>query len=253
MQGTGAMAGLATPQLQIALLGTPVVRYGGADLAIPRRQSRALLYRLAAGPGPLAREELIFLFWPDLPDQEARRAFTRLLTHLRSALPAPGLVLAAEDRLWLDPAQVWSDAAAFDQLLATAEPPARLAALQRASELYRGPFLAGFAAPDSPEFEAWAVQERQVRERRYLETLAALVEGHTAGGDYNAAIAAARRALATDELAEEIHRRLIALYAASGDRGAALRQFEHCAAALDRELGVPPLPETRAIYEAVRA
>ncbi len=48
-----------------------------------------------------------------------------------------------------------------------------------------------------------------------------------------------------------MHRRLIELYAATGDRGAALRQFERCAAALERGLGVSPLPETRAIYQTV--
>ncbi|MBC8162988.1 MAG: transcriptional activator domain-containing protein, partial [Roseiflexaceae bacterium] len=57
---------------------------------------------------------------------------------------------------------------------------------------------------------------------------------------------------ATDELAEDMHRHLIALYAATGDRTAALRQFERCVVALERELGVGPLPETRAVYEAVR-
>src|SRR4029453_12169853 len=69
---------------------------------------------------------------------------------------------------------------------------------------------------------------------------------------YSDAIAAAQRYLATDELAEDIHRRLMMLYAAAGDRGAALRQFERCAALLERELGVSPLSETCAVYEAIR-
>ena len=46
------------------------------------------------------------------------------------------------------------------------------------------------------------------------------------------------------------HRRLIQIHALSGDRSAAQRQFERCSAILDRELGVSPLPETRAVYEA---
>ncbi|HEX2186671.1 MAG TPA: AAA family ATPase, partial [Chloroflexota bacterium] len=39
---------------------------------------------------------------------------------------------------------------------------------------------------------------------------------------------------------------------ASGDRAAAIRQFERCAAVLQAELGSAPLPETRALYEAAR-
>lgn len=63
---------------------------------------------------------------------------------------------------------------------------------------------------------------------------------------------AALRVLAVDELAEDMHRRLIELYGVVGDRAGAFRQFEHCVAVLERELGVSPLPETRAVYEAVR-
>src|SRR5262249_45497904 len=134
----------------------------------------------------------------------------------------------------------------------TAEPRRRAVALQQAVDLARGSFMEGFTLPSSPEFEEWAVQERQSWERRVLEALAALVEHHAARGAYGAAIAAAQRYLVSDKLAEDIHRRLITLYAAAGDRSAALRQFERCAAVLEHELGVSPLPETRAVCEAVR-
>jgi predicted ATPase len=49
-----------------------------------------------------------------------------------------------------------------------------------------------------------------------------------------------------------IHRRLITLYARRGEREAAMRQFEACVRALERELGVDPLPETRAAFEAAQ-
>ena len=88
-------------------------------------------------------------------------------------------------------------------------------------------------------------RERRIWERRSLDCLAALIEAHTAARDYAAAIAAAQRYLQIDELAEDIHRRLIT-FAAAGDRTAALRQFEQSAVVLERELGVSPLPETRA-------
>ncbi len=63
--------------------------------------------------------------------------------------------------------------------------------------------------------------------------------------DYPAAIRYAGQYLQTDDLAEEIHRQLIILYAATGQRSAALRQFERCMVVLEHELGVEPLPETR--------
>jgi predicted ATPase/DNA-binding SARP family transcriptional activator len=216
-----------------------------------RRQTRGLLYRLAADLRPVARTQLCYLFWPDVADATARRNLTRLLVLLRRALPQPTCLLTEEEIVALDPELTWCDTAVFLRLT-TADPPARRQTLAQAAELARGPFLDGFALPDCPEFEAWMDRERRTWERRVFDTFAALIEAHTASHDYDAAIAAAHRYLRADELAEEIHRRLIALYAAAGDRTAALRQFEHCAVLLERELGVSPLPETRAAYEAAR-
>jgi predicted ATPase/DNA-binding SARP family transcriptional activator len=219
-------------------------------MAIPRRQTRALLFRLAAQAAPVPREQLCYLFWPDEPDATARRSLAHLLTHLRRALPAPDLLITSTDQVGLNGTLAWADTVAYERLIATAAPRERAKALQQAADLVRGPFLDGFSLPDRPEFDDWAAQERQIWERRSLETLAALIEHHTAHGEYSSAIDAAQRYLAIDELAEEIHRHLIQLYALSGDRSAALRQFERCSSMLDRELGVSPLPETRAVYEA---
>lgn len=232
------------PALQLYLLGPPEVRWAGHPLPIPRRQARGLLYRLAARPQPVPREQLCFLFWPDIPEYAAHRHLSHLLTHLRRALPIPDLLLATEEHIALDMSQVWSDVAAFKELCASE-------LLEQAIALYRGSFLAGFSISESAEFEAWAGQERRACEELYLKALTALVEELTAQEKYNAAITYARLYLETDDLAEDVHRRLIELYAATSDRTAALRQFEHCVAVLERELGVSPLPETRAAYQAV--
>lgn len=239
-------AASASEALQVYLLGPPRVEWSGTVLSVPRRQVRALLYRLAAQPDPISREQLAFLFWPDTADSDARRNLSGLLTHLRRALPDPDVLVTSDHRVGLDRHRVSSDLLAFIRL---ADPEGGLESLRRAADLYRGPFLAGFSLPGSPEFEAWLVQQQRDCEHAYLNVLMSLVERYTARQELDAAIASARSYLATDELAEDVHRRLIALYAARGDRGAALRQFERCAAILERELGVRPLPETRAVYE----
>jgi DNA-binding SARP family transcriptional activator len=253
------LTGHTAPSLRVCMLGPPNVEWADRALAISRRQVRALLYRLAARLQPVPREHLCFLFWPDTPESTCRRNLSHLLTHLRHALPTPDVLLSSGDHVALDPDRVWSDTAAFERLCAIVGPHRRATtprrgsgpALERAVNLYRGSFLPGFSLPTGPEFEAWAAQERCTWERLYLQALAALIEEHVARGAYDAAIAYAQRYLAADDLAEDVHRRLIRLYAAIGDRSAALRQFERCAAALERELGVSPLPETQAVYQAV--
>ena len=265
----------ATPaksKLRVYLLGPPKVEWAGRALTIPRRQVRALLYCLAARPQPVPREHLCFLFWPDSPESSSRRNLSHLLTHLRGVLPSPEALLTLSDHVGLDFHRVWSDVVAFDRLCTTLElqpsdaarrnaarhgpgerlrTPRRVEALQQAVDLYRGPFLAGFSLPTNPEFETWITREQRARENLYLKALADLIEEHTARDECDAAIPCAQRYLMTDDLAEDVHRRLISLYAAAGDRSAALRQFERCAAALERELGVSPLPATRAVYQAV--
>jgi predicted ATPase/DNA-binding SARP family transcriptional activator len=211
-----------------------------------------LLYRIAAAAQPVPREQLGFLLWPESTEPTARRNLTVLLTQIRRALPRPDLLVTLDDAIGLDHAAMETDTAILAKLIPHATSAGQLDLLANALRQYRGPFLDGFALPDSAEFDAWASQERQVWERRYLDTLAVLVEGYAAAGAYPAAIDAAQRALAIDELAEDMHRRLIMLYAAAGNRTAAMRQFEQCIVVLERELGVDPLPETRAAYEAVR-
>ena len=236
------------------MLGPPSVTWAGCALGIPRRQVRAVLYRLATPLTPLSREHLCSLFWPDTPECTARRNLSHLLSHLHCLLPLPELLSCSDDCVALNPQQSWSDTVAFDRLsLTLREPFPDLQALAQAAALYRGPFLTGFSLPTSPEFELWVDLERSTLERRYLELLAALVEAQAAQGNYPAAIGYAQRYLAIDDLAEAMHRRLITLYVAVGDRSAALRQFEQCTVVLERELGVDPLPETRAVYQQVLA
>ncbi|MEZ4730000.1 MAG: BTAD domain-containing putative transcriptional regulator [Caldilineaceae bacterium] len=240
------------PPLQVALFGPPQLLCDGTPIPLARRQMRALFFRLAVTLRPVARDQLCFLFWPDIDDSAARRNLTVLLNQLRQALPCPELVLTQGDAVLLNPAHFQTDTVVFAEALAQATHGGTIEPLTSAVDLYRGPFLDGFALSASAEFEAWAGQERQSWERRYLDALALLVDAYVAHGAYAEAIAAAQRALAVDPLVEEMHRQLITLYAAAGDRTAALRQFEQCVIVLERELGVSPLPETRAVYEAVR-
>lgn len=239
------------PGLWIRLFGPPRVTWKGCPLEIPRLQARALLFRLAVAPHGVSRARLRFLFWPDISETTASRRFSRLLAHLRRALPAPEIVTADHDSVKLDLGQVWSDALAFVDLVSLQDPANQVDRLRSAVTLYQGAFLAGFSLQGCSEFEAWSLQERCTLERHYLEALQVLIEERATAGAFPEAIDLAQRYLQVDDLAETIHRRLMELYALAGDRSAALQQYEHCAVVLERELGVDPVPETRAAYEAL--
>jgi DNA-binding SARP family transcriptional activator len=248
--------------LRLSLLGPPTITWRGEPLTISRRQVRAILYRLAANLRPQPRDQLCTLFWPDAPLAHARRSLTHLLTHLRQALPDPDLLEVTNEYISLDPRKTWCDTLALEQLYSewhrtlSATPGSErddwqsLEHVERVVQSYRGPFLSGFILREAPEFEAWVNHERQYYECRFLEILLDLVDEYQQRKDYTHAIAHALRYLQIDNLAEEVHCKLIELYAALGDRAAAERQFERCAAALEQELGISPSPKTWAMYQA---
>ncbi len=72
-------------------------------------------------------------------------------------------------------------------------------------------------------------------------------------GDLPAAINHTRRLLALEAWREEAHRGLMRLLAESGQRAAALAQYETCRRILEEELGIPPDAETQALAEAIRS
>lgn len=247
------ISALASVELQVRLLGPPSIAWQGTPLTFPRRQVRALLYRLAAKPQPITRDRLCLLFWPDTAESTARCNLSRLISLLHNALPNPALLLTTDDQIGLAPQGAWSDTQAFEQLWAAWVAGGQPSSLQQAIALYRGPFLDGFSLLDSPEYEAWIATERQLWEQMVLQALAALVDDEATKGEYAGAITHAQHYLAIDDLSEEIHRRLIELYALAGDRAAAARQYEHLVTILERDLGLDPLPETQAVYRAIQA
>lgn len=216
---------------------------------MPRRQTRAFLYRLATEMAPVSRDHLLLLFWPDKPEKAARRSLTRLISSLRAALPQPDLLLASASTVALNAQLAASDTADFWRL----SEDHHEAAWETAAALVKGPFLDGFSLPDHPEYDLWQSATAQRFEQRYLSILARLVEGKAQSGELDKAIGYARQYLAVDSLAEMIHRQLIMLYARAGEREAAMRQYEACVLILERELGVDPLPETRAAFAAAQS
>ena len=127
-----------------------------------------------------------------------------------------------------------------------------MARLAQAVELYRGDFLAGFALPDSAAFEEWALIRREQLHQQALDALDTLATAHERRGDAAALCRYARRQLALEPWREQAHRQLMRGLALSGDRGAALAQYEACRRVLAAELGIEPEVETTALYEQIR-
>ncbi|NWG18894.1 MAG: AAA family ATPase [Chloroflexi bacterium] len=228
----------------LLLLGPPEIWRDGQKLDIPRRKSRALLFFLAAERSSVPRERLLALLWPDLPRPAALQTLRTTLHSLRRLL---GTVLLIDgERLALAPdcdVDLWTLDDAYHAAAAELLAPA----LGR----YRGEVLAGFTVPDAPDFEDWVDALRARCRRVVLRGWTLLAGQYERAGNLIAATEALERALAIDPLQEDIQRQAMALEYRAGARVAAIRRFERLRELLDSELGVPPMEETRALYDAI--
>jgi predicted ATPase/DNA-binding SARP family transcriptional activator len=228
----------------------------GAPVHFDTDRTRALLTYLVLGAEqPHRRETLVGLLWPEWPDVAAMTNLRNSLSSLRKAIgdrtAAVPLITADRNVIQFTPAADTAvDVLDFRHLTGAQQP---LGDLEQAVALYRGPLLDGFSLADSEPFEAWLQREREGLAQGRLTALERLAEGYEAQGELARAREAARRQVDLAPWHEEGQRRLMRLLALQGQRSAALNQYETCRQALQRELGVEPAAETRALYEQVRA
>lgn len=230
--------------LQIRLLGGLALNWGESPLpSIPGAMARSLLAYLATyRDRPHTRNLLAGIFWPDLPDDAARRRLSQALWQIRSALASHPLLLAEGDTVQLNPdLPVWLDVAEFAGCQA-ADPPA----WGRAVELYRGDFLAGY-------YDDWAVVERERLREAFLAVLEQLVEGLKARGEYERALAYARRLASEDPLREEAHGEVMRLCHLLGRDSEALQQYALCRQVLADELEAEPSAKMVALANEIDA
>ncbi len=232
--------------LEIHLFGVPLVLVDERPLKLSRRKSRALLYYLAAQDDPVHRDRLLAIFWPDESRPAGLQVLRTTLHGLRTELGAD--LVAQGDTIGLaNSARV--DARLFETGLAGSEfDPQRWDAYLG---YYRGDFLEGVYLPDNSTFEDWAVIERERYRRMAVRALTTLSGWYEGQADFAQALTLLDRALATNPLQEDLQRESIRLQYLAGDRPGAIRRYDDLRKLLDQEMGVPPMLETRALYDAI--
>ena len=238
---------MATTDLSLALLGPPVVRRDGAPVTFDTRKATALLALLAVTGREHSREQLADLLWPEADSAKGRASLRRTLS-VTAAVMGDGLVISRA-AVALDPALVRVDVREFESLIGRPD----AASLERAAQLYRDDFLAGFTLRGCPEFEEWQASVSEELRQALARGLQRLVAACIADGELERAAGHARRWLQLDPLHEPAHQAIIRLHGWAGQRSAAMRQYRSLVRVLDRDLAVRPLPETTRLYDDVRA
>ncbi|HEU4762201.1 MAG TPA: BTAD domain-containing putative transcriptional regulator [Gemmatimonadales bacterium] len=218
----------------------------GPAAAQPKRLALLAYLAIEGARGPVRRDLLLALFWPELGTEQARRALRQALHYLRRVIGDDVLVGAGEE-LSVHGSQFRCDAVEVERLIGAGEPA-------QALSLYEGDFFTGFHVPDvSVELEEW-VDRTRARLRRHAASAAwTASEAAESAGHPEEAVALARRGCALEPDQEGGWRRLMTLQGRVGDQAGALRSYDELATRLRRDFDADPSPETAALASKLRA
>ena len=245
--------------LEIKLLGSGQVFYNKRPLiGFPRQQPYLLPCYLLLNKGcPHHREHLAAVFWGESPSAEARKSLRNILYRLRQSfqkmeIPFNQYVLTGENVIafdgssdhWLD-IDILDAAAQSCQDLSSADlSQEQVKALETAVDLYIGDLLESI-------YEDWVLYDRERLRIAYLNALGKLMFYHGLNGNCDRGLAYGERLLSLDNTRERVHQGMMWLYCLDGLRHAALAQYRRCCQILREELGIPPMAETRRLYERI--
>ena len=253
---------MTEPTLKLYLSGVPRLVINGKPVSLERNKALALLAYLAVTGQPHSRESLATLLWPDYDQSSAYAYLRRVLWTINNTLGDQWLDAERDSLAVRSDTGFWLDIAQFEQLVAECEARQQthdidcddcIGKMQAAASLYAGDFMAGFSLPDSAAFDDWQFFQAESLQRKLAGLLERLSVCQLRRNEAEAAIESARRWLEMDLLNEAAHRQLMRCYAESGQRNAALHQYQRCEQILKDQLGVAPQAETRALYERIRA
>ncbi|CAG1013830.1 serine/threonine-protein kinase PknK [Anaerolineales bacterium] len=246
--------------LKLHWLGHPLIELKGKPVKLETRKAAALLSYLSLNAGECSREVLSAMLWQEGNQQKALANLRRTLSSLNSSLP--GWIEADRDKIALKKnGKLWVDVETFHQSLSQVKEHSHpdqkvceecLSLLEGMAALYQGDFMEGLNLDDSPTFDEWQFFQRDGLRQQFAGVLQHLSAAHSERAQWDQAIASARRWITLDRLHEPACRALMDLYARSGQRSAALRQYEELSRSLREQMGQEPESETRRLYEQIR-
>ncbi len=248
--------------LSVHLLGTFRIRHKGQEVqpVQPCKARELLCYLLLHRNKPHSRELLASVFWPECTTAQSRKYLRQTLWQLHQSLPAPPeagakwILLSDSDSVQINTeADIWLDVRelenAYDPVrLLTGEEldGVRADALRAAVSLYAGDLLEGW-------YQDWCLYERERLQNIYLMALEKLMAYSEIHQDFESGLNYGELILKHDRARERTYAKLMRLHYFMGDRAGAVRQFQRCIVALDRELDVAPSKKTVELYEQIRA
>lgn len=217
-----------------------------------KRPLELLKVLIAHGGREVGVPTLIDALWKDADGDAGQITFNSTLHRLRKLLDEEGILVLRDGRLTLSAQHAWVDTWVFNRILSQFDEEVwgtndtRLEKMiSQIFLLYRAPFLSDIDMP-------WAVPMRERLRSRFLQHILRVGDHYERVRRWRDALHLYEHALGIDHLAEELYRRLMAVYCHLGRRADALVVYQRCERTLTATLGVPPSRETRLLRDRMQ-
>ena len=243
--------------LEIYVLGPFRVSVFGKninDSQWARPQAKLLLKLLALEPEhQLHREQIMDAIWPKLDSTSAAANLHKIIHMARRALE-PELKSGVDSRFistrdqhvqLAAPGTFWVDASEFETNSSRALQSGNLSEYEDAISLYSGDLLTHDLYAD------WCARRREKLRAAYQELLRKAGSLYVELRQFRPAIEQFEKLIQSESSNEEAHCELMRLYALTGRRSEALRQFHRCCDAIRKELDAEPDDTTVQLYQKI--
>lgn len=202
----------------------------------------------------LHRDQALETFWPGMDPLAASAQLYKAIHYIRKAFETTGIPFPTHEILSFRneflrlqaPEGVHTDVEAFQKLAKEAMRLDTLPAYRRALACYGGDLL------PADLYERWTEELRESLRFTLKRIYIRIARKMEQAGELEDTLESYQRALELDPLDETTHRRLMRLFARSGQRTRALFQFRRCRSILKEQLDVDPESETMRLAAAIQ-
>ncbi len=225
----------------VRLLGIPSIKFNNEWITPSAVKTSALLYYLAHTNHWVDRNTLAYLFWADIPEENARGNLRNLLSRLKNLPYAKTLEIERARLRWVTD----TDLKAFQNALETENSSQTI-------ELYTGELMQGFRLDGAPEFEAWLETERQEIFSVWRETVFQLSSALETEGQHENIANAFEKLHKVDPFDEDVLKRYLQSLHLTGRQSKALDTFKQFEQKLKEELGGEPEQATLDLVKQIK-
>lgn len=221
-------------QIIIRMMGHPAVYLDGKPVTFKYQKAEAIFYYIAVGRS-VERSRVMGIFWPEEPEDKARKNLRNALYSIRQAFDNEVITNVGQRLLCL------SDQVTFETDCDFLRDPEAAAG--------EGEFLEAFVLKETPDFDDWVQQIREDIRSERLSKLQRVFQSELAGaGDPEAA---GKEILRLDPFDEETCRHLMRHYVRIGQPAKCFDLYSRLSAMLEEELSLEPEAETVRLFQEV--